>query len=605
MGRDISCITDNQWHHIVAVYDATASTAYGSVDFYVDGNLIPTITCGATFSSTAVNTGTWFPIRLGRQAGSNGGGWQGDLDDFFLYDRPLSPSEIQQLYQTCPPPIIGNNAVCPGTTNTYSLAPISNASYTWSIPNGWTGTSTTNIISTTCNATSGIITASISSGCTGYITTTLAVTVSSPSASLSVSAPICQGATTTFSTMGGTTYTVTGPNNFVSTSPNPTITNISFAASGNYTIIAGISSCTSIATMPLVVLSTPTVLAYNTSPACLQHSFVLNASSGAGSYTWLGPNGFTDSQPTVAITTSSLSHAGIYSITVSAQNGCTASATTSVTIKSLPSPSAIGATVCVGDAATLSGYGGGIYNWSGPFGFTSATQNFWLAPTTTTSAGMYTLTVTGANSCSASALANLFLHPLPIPEMTLSPRACLGSSVTLMASGGDAYQWKGPMGFTSTLPNPDFKASNTLFSGSYTLTVKNNYGCFSSISKNLIIDPLPFGSLRGLTESCTPFCSDYNFILRSATRLDSLSWKINNENISGKEITHCFQKPGKYLIVAELRDSLNCKNTNYFEVQAYAQPQANFDSYPLTPVERSDEVIFTNSSAAENVFTSS
>src|SRR5262249_54141354 len=45
--------------------------------------------------------------------------------------------------------IAGNNVICPGnTTQTYSVSPAYGAvNYTWTLPGGWTGSSSTNTIS--------------------------------------------------------------------------------------------------------------------------------------------------------------------------------------------------------------------------------------------------------------------------------------------------------------------------------------------------------------------------------------------------------------------------------------------------------------------------
>ncbi|MCC6448134.1 MAG: hypothetical protein IT215_05550, partial [Chitinophagaceae bacterium] len=59
--------------------------------------------------------------------------------------RPLIG--VKFCYPYTPSSIVGNNIVCEGSTNTYSVTPIPEAtSYTWTLPNGWTGMSTTNTI---------------------------------------------------------------------------------------------------------------------------------------------------------------------------------------------------------------------------------------------------------------------------------------------------------------------------------------------------------------------------------------------------------------------------------------------------------------------------
>ena len=62
--------------------------------------------------------------------------------------------------------ITGNDTVCPGTVQAYSVPSDTAAlSYVWTIPSGWTGTSTTNAITTTVGSASGNITVVASNGC--------------------------------------------------------------------------------------------------------------------------------------------------------------------------------------------------------------------------------------------------------------------------------------------------------------------------------------------------------------------------------------------------------------------------------------------------------
>jgi hypothetical protein len=77
-----------------------------------------------------------------------------------------------------PSAITGNTEVCAGSSNTYSVAAVSGAtSYTWTLPAGWTGTSTTNTITVTSNNTGGTISVTANSSCGSSSPQTLNVTV--------------------------------------------------------------------------------------------------------------------------------------------------------------------------------------------------------------------------------------------------------------------------------------------------------------------------------------------------------------------------------------------------------------------------------------------
>jgi hypothetical protein len=72
--------------------------------------------------------------------------------------------------------ISGNNQVCTGTTQTYSIAPVSNASgYSWTLPSGWTGNSSTNSI-TAIAGSSGTISVFALNSCGQSIAQSLTVT---------------------------------------------------------------------------------------------------------------------------------------------------------------------------------------------------------------------------------------------------------------------------------------------------------------------------------------------------------------------------------------------------------------------------------------------
>ncbi|MCX6270098.1 MAG: GEVED domain-containing protein [Bacteroidetes bacterium] len=99
-------------------------------------------------------------------------------------------------------------------------------------------------------------------------------------------------------------------------------------------------------------------------------------------------------------------------------------------------------------------------------------------------------------------------HVIPVTvAVNPTPQAVASSSVSVIcanldvqltggATGGTApysWAWTGPNGFTSTLQNPLISNAQTINSGSYSLTVTDANGCFSTNSSfvNIIIIPRP------------------------------------------------------------------------------------------------------------------
>ncbi|MCB0781366.1 MAG: hypothetical protein KDC03_17890, partial [Flavobacteriales bacterium] len=125
------------------------------------------------------------------------------------------------------------------------------------------------------------------------------------------------------------------------------------------------------------------------------------------------------------------------------------------------------------------GGGNGSYSWTGPGGFNSSDQN----PVVTT-AGTYTLTVTGANGCTSQASADVLLDvSAPIATAMGGSIDCDLGTFQLSGTadqGNVSYTWTGPNGFLSLLQNP--VVSDT---GMYVLVVTALNGCTGSDSASV------------------------------------------------------------------------------------------------------------------------
>jgi hypothetical protein len=209
--RGNSCILNGKWHHVVAVIDTSIGVQISNVQFYIDGIAMPAVTCFVTGSVQTISTGTNFPITIGKIHDAPTRYFKGELDDFYLYNRALSPSEVQQLYTACSPAILGNTLICAGSTNVYTLGSSSGSTLnSWSLPSGWTGSSTSNTISVTSNSVSGILSVTTPSGSCGGLGTSASLTVnvnSVPTLSVSGKTQICYGQNATLTVSGALSYT--------------------------------------------------------------------------------------------------------------------------------------------------------------------------------------------------------------------------------------------------------------------------------------------------------------------------------------------------------------------------------------------------------------
>ncbi|MBP6455778.1 MAG: DNRLRE domain-containing protein, partial [Chitinophagaceae bacterium] len=99
-------------------------------------------------------------------------------------------------YPFPPTNLVGNAIVCTGTSQTYTVDPVAGASsYVWTLPGGWTGTSTTTSITTIPSGTSGNVQCAAVFPCGTSTVTSMAVTVNPlPTVTATPSSiTVCQG----------------------------------------------------------------------------------------------------------------------------------------------------------------------------------------------------------------------------------------------------------------------------------------------------------------------------------------------------------------------------------------------------------------------------
>lgn len=241
--------------------------------------------------------------------------------------------------------VIVNTNPIPTATNTgpYCVGDtIQLNSPTGSATDDWTGPSYSQndvqnpIITSATVAMSGtyIVNVTDGNGCSGTASTNVTVNTN-PSPTATNTGPYCEGATIQLGSNGLTTDDWSGPNGFSAIdNQNPTINSSTTVMSGVYTVtVTNVSGCSGTATTSVVVNSNPTPTATNTGPYCEGATIQLTSVGGSSTDDWTGPNSY--SQPNTqnpTITSSTMAMSGVYTVNVTDVNGCTGSATTSVSV---------------------------------------------------------------------------------------------------------------------------------------------------------------------------------------------------------------------------------------------------------------------------------
>jgi len=342
--------------------------------------------------------------------------------------------------------------------------------FSWTGPNSFTAsTQNTTVAASASNSGTYTVTVTNSSGCSATATTTVSQPNALSAASSSGSIACSGGNTTITVTASGGTSPYSGTGSFTRTAGT-----YSFVVTDNH----GCTSTTSI------TITQPTALTASSSSgsiACNGGSATITVTASGGTSPYNGTGTFTRT-------------AGTYTFVVTDNNGCTASAS-----RTLTQPTALTANcsntnlTCNGNSnasasvAASGGAPGYTYSWSN--GATASS-------TSGLAAGTYCVTVTDTHGCSISCCSTV-TQPAALSVSASSNSPVLtGSNLNLSSTGGfTLYSWSGPNGFSSTLQSPSITSVTAANGGTYTVTVTNATGCTGTATTTVVITPLTNSTL--------------------------------------------------------------------------------------------------------------
>ncbi len=427
-----------------------------------------------------------------------------------------------------------------GSNATVSVSPTTTSTYTVTVTNANNCSATASRTVTVTTFNTGSISASICqgqsyffngadrtvqgayldtltsvNGCDSILTLNLTVNALPTAAISPATASVCSGSGISLTVSGGTAYTWSnslGNNATVSVSPTSATTytvtvtnadNCSATASRTVTVkststgivnasicqgqsyffnganrtsqgvyldtLTNSVGCDSIVTLNLTVNAVPVAGISPASATICNGASVQLTASGGVSYTW-------SNTANTAVTNVSPSNTTTYTVTVTGANNCSATASRTVTVNSLPAAAINGpTTICTGLSATLTASGGTSYSWSNGLGNTAQIT---VSPGSNTS---YIVTVTDINNCSATASATVDVTSAPVATISGATQVCAGESVSLTANGGNTYQWANGLGNTAQI------SVSPTTTTTYTVTATVGVNCSAAASHTIVV----------------------------------------------------------------------------------------------------------------------
>ena len=451
-----------------------------------------------------------------------------------------------------------NTPICEGVALnlTATASSVVGTTYDWVGPNSFTSAvQNPTIPATTASATGSYTVTVAAAGCSS--TSSVNVVVNPiPTTVASSNSPICAGTSlnlaATASAVAGSTYSWIGVNSFSSALQNPSITGVTTAATGSYTVTVVANGCSSTSLVNVIVHAVPVTVA-STAPICLGSDLNLLATASPGAtYSWTGPNSFSSSAQNPTIPAATLAASGLYTVTVTA-NSCFSSSTVNAVVNAPVLPLfPPGASVCEGTIAPVlmtTSFNGFTGSW-----FPNPVSTSIIGPTT------YNF-IPNTGQCALPTSVVIIINPVPVlvtsPLDTCSPFTVdlTNSSVTSGSTAGVVLSyWQDPA-CTIALSGP----SAVGVDGTYFIKA-DLAGCSDVAPVEVVIHSAPLASFTP-TPAILSNLSPISTMINTSIGAVSYSWDFgDNQTSIANSPSHYFpdSDSGTYVITLTVTNAFGC-----------------------------------------------
>ncbi len=452
----------------------------------------------------------------------------------------------------------GTASVCVG--NSTAITSNGDPGGAWTSSNTSVATVSASGVVTGVAAGSATITYTVngSGSCAGSDIATLSITViAGPEAgTLSGTAIVCVGNTTTISSNGDSGGTWTSSNTSVATvSASGVVTGVvAGSATITYTV-NGLGSCTGsdIATLSITVTAGPEAgtLSGNAT-VCVGNTTTISSNGDTGG-AWTSSNTSVATVSASGVVTGLAAGSATITYTVNGSGSCAGSdiATLSITVIAGPEAGTLSGTaiVCVGNTTTISSNGDSGGTWTSSNTSVATVSASGVVTGVVAGSATITYTVNGLGSCTGSDIATLSITVTAGPEAgTLSGNAtvCVGNTTTISSNGDTGGAWTSSNTSVATVSASGVVTGLAAGSVTITYTVNGLGSCTGSDIATLLVtvnQATPISFTADQTGGCAPL----TVTLTSSSNSGSCVWGIGNEQtLNGCTASYTFTQPGCY-----------------------------------------------------------